>query len=125
MYSDNDAVGYELAGHSVLFLGDHKIVLNRAPVGDNQWHLYNIVTDPGESNDLSSIHPALLQRMLALYHQYEKDNGVMPTPFGFQSSRQVVFNGLQERFGTQILIAIFTLLILLPFYVVYRVNGDR
>lgn len=125
VYFDNDAVGYELTGHSALFLRGHKIVLNRGPVGDNQWHLYNIVTDPGESTDLSSVEPALLQRMLALYHQYEKDNGVMPTPSGFQSSRQAVFNGLQDRFGAQILIAIFTLLILLPFYVVYRVNGDR
>ena len=122
VYSDEDAVGYELAGHSVLFLGDHKLMLNRGPVGDNKWHLFNIVTDPGEVFDLSSAEPVLLQRMLNLYHQYEQDNGIQPIPAGFYGPQQVVLNGLRDQFGPQILIFVFTLLILLPFYIVYRVN---
>lgn len=122
IYTDDDAVGYELAGHSVLFLGDYKIVLNRGSLGDNQWHLFNIVTDPGESRDLSSLEPVLLQRMLGLYHQYEQDNDVQPTPAGFDGPRQVALNGLHDKFRTQILVVIFTLLILLPFYVIYRMN---
>ena len=122
VYGAEEAVGYELAGHAALFLGDYKLVLNRGPVGDNQWHLFNIVSDPGESTDLSGAEPARLQRMLALYHQYEQDNAVAPTPAGFSSTRQVLYNGLRDRFGMQILIFMLALLIILPFYALYRAN---
>ncbi|MEM7018715.1 MAG: arylsulfatase, partial [Pseudomonadota bacterium] len=122
VYGAEDSVGYELAGHAALFFGDYKLVFNRGPVGDNQWRLFNIVTDPGESTDLSKVEPDLLQRMLALYRQYEQDNDVAPIPAGFSSTRQLLYNGLRDRFGTQILIFILTVLIILPFYAVYRIN---
>ena len=123
VYTDSDAVGYEIAGNAALFHGDYKIVINRSPEGDGQWHLYNIVTDPGETVDLSSLEPALLQRMLGMYQQYTLDNAVLPIPAGFDHNRQMVFNGLQDRFGGQILLVILSLLILVPFYVAYRLNN--
>ena len=98
-------------------------MINRGPVGDDQWHLYNIVTDPGETLDLSSLEPALLQRMLGMYQQYTLDNAVLPIPAGFDHNRQIVFNGLRDRFGTQILLVILSLLVLVPFYVAYRLNN--
>jgi len=45
--SDNEPIGYELAGNKALFKGDLKLVLNNAPIGDGQWHLYDLRTDPG------------------------------------------------------------------------------
>jgi arylsulfatase A-like enzyme len=120
--SDADAVGYELAGHAALFLGDYKLVLNKPPVGDNQWHLYNIVSDPGETIDLRRDEPARLQRMLNLYHKYEQENDIQIMPAGFIGARQVAINGLRDRFGPQIIIGIITLLILTAFYAIYRRN---
>ena len=64
VYAVTDSVGYELAGNAALFQGDYKIVINRSPLGDGEWHLFNIKTDPGETNDLSAEEPARLQRML-------------------------------------------------------------
>jgi arylsulfatase A-like enzyme len=48
IYSEDETICYELAGNAALFKEDYKIVKNRGPIGDNQWHLFNIVTDPGE-----------------------------------------------------------------------------
>jgi arylsulfatase A-like enzyme len=125
VYSAQDAIGYELAGNAALFQGDYKIVINRGPVGDNQWHLYNIVTDPGETNDLSGAEAARLQRMLTLYQEYSIDNGVLPVPAGYSSSLQVVLNGLHDRFGRQILILVLSIVVLLPFYIVYRMQNKE
>ena len=80
VYGPEDTVGYELAGHAALFQGDYKIVRNRGPVGDGQWHLFNIVDDPGEANDLAAAEPGRLQRMLSAYERYTRENKVLPVP---------------------------------------------
>ncbi len=58
VYQENESVGYELSGHGAVFMGDFKIVKNRGPKGDNEWHLFNIRTDPGETTDLKEQMPA-------------------------------------------------------------------
>lgn len=123
VYSAQDAIGYELAGNAALFQGDYKIVINRGPVGDNQWHLYNIVSDPGETNDLRGVEAARLQRMLTLYQQYIVDNGVLPVPAGYNDRQQVALNGLHDRFGRQILLLVLSIVVLLPFYIAYRIKN--
>ncbi len=125
VYSDQEYVGYELGGNAALFQGDYKIVLNRGPVGDNQWHLYNIVTDPGETKDLSALMPERLQSMLALYQKYERDNGVLPVAANYAQVQQVALNGLRDRFGKHILLALLTLLTLLPFLVIDRYQKQK
>jgi len=125
VYSEQDAIGYELAGNAALFQGDYKIVLNRGPVGDNQWYLYNIVTDPGETKDLSAAMPQRLQRMLGLYQQYVVENAVLPVPAGYNDRLQIVFNGLHGRYGRNILLVVFSLVVLLPFYIVYRARNKE
>jgi len=115
IYGEDDPVGYELGGNSALFMGDFKIVLNRGPVGDGQWYLYNIVEDPGETRDLSKSEPKRFQAMLNAYDRYTKENGVLPVPKGFNAQQQVALNGLRERAGPAILIGMLLLLILLPF----------
>ena len=120
VYFDNESIGYELAGNTALFQGDYKIVLNRPRVGDNVWHLYNIVSDPGETEDLREEMPARFERMLQLYQEYAADNGVLPVAETYNEEFQGVFNGVRERFGHQILLALLSFLILLPFYIVYR-----
>ena len=120
VYAEDQAVGYELAGNAALFQGDYKIVFNRGPVGDNLWHLYDIVRDPGETVDLSARMPARLQRMLALYQEYVTENGVAPVPVGYSQGQQVALNGLRDRLGRPILLVLLMLLVLLPIYLVGR-----
>jgi len=120
VYSESDTIGYELAGNAALFQGDYKIVRNRGPVGDGRWHLYNIVVDPGEANDLSESMPQRLQSMLAEYEAYASHNGVRALPDGYNEELQGVLNGVKDRFGPQLLLAVLTLLILIGFHIAYR-----
>ena len=85
---------------------------------------FNIKNDPGETNNLSSVEPKRLQRMLNLYHQYEIDNQVLPITANFDLKRQVIINGVHARFGPQILNFIILMFVLIPFYVVYRTRKN-
>ncbi len=120
IYELDEPIGYELGGNSALFQGDYKIVLNRGPVGDGQWYLYNIVDDPGETRDLSKSEPKRFQEMLNAYVRYTKENGVLPVPKGFNAQQQVALNGLREQAGPAILIGILLLLFVSPFVLYAR-----
>ena len=116
---DDDAVGYELNGHRALFLGDHKIVYNRPPIGDGIWHLYNIAIDPGETEDLKEQQPQRFARMQSLYEQFVVEHGVLPVAEDFDP-QQVMFAGLvRDRFGGY-LIALFCVVIALLAFGLYR-----
>jgi len=122
VYGPDDTVGYELAGHAALFQGDYKIVFIHSPLSDGQWHLYNIVRDPGETENLANAEPARLQRMLAAYERYTQDNAVLPVPPNYDYMKQIVINTLHGQLRTVVLVGLLTMLVLLPFLVAYRLN---
>ena len=86
--------GYELSGNKALFKGDFKLLSNLAPVGDGQWRLYNIVKDPGETQDLQLELPDLFLSMQADYAKWAKANGVLEMPAGYDPIQQVIINSL-------------------------------
>jgi arylsulfatase A-like enzyme len=88
VHPEDQAVGYELSGSAALFKGDYKLVKSLKPVGNEQWHLYNIVTDPGETIDLQAQMPERFQRMQADYAEYVRVNGVLPMPVGYDYMQQ-------------------------------------
>jgi arylsulfatase A-like enzyme len=88
----NDGVGFELGGNATYFLGDYKLVLNRGPVGDNEWHLYNIVQDPTERKDLKNLEPELFTDLKTRYEAYAKEHGVLEVPPGYDQRMQVARN---------------------------------
>jgi len=124
VYSADDAVGYELTGHAALFQGDYKLVVNQPPLGDGQWRLFNIVEDPGETVDLAGSQAAIFQRMLSRYQRYEHENGVLPLPSGYTQMKQLVSNTLQTQYRDGVLVFLLALLVLLPFYVAYRMKKE-
>jgi len=92
IHPDTETIGYELGGNAALFQGDYKIVLDRGPVADGQWHLYNIVNDPGESRDLREEMPERFSTMMAAYEAYVKDNNVLPVSKGYTQHKQARIN---------------------------------
>lgn len=118
IYGDDDAIGYELNGHKALFLGDHKIVYNRAPIGDSEWHLYNIVKDPGETADLRDEQPERFARMQNLYDEFAKTHGVLPVPADFNPQQAMLTRMLQGRIGNYLIAVVLGLLVLIGLTVV-------
>jgi arylsulfatase A-like enzyme len=89
-----EPVGYELSGNMAIFRGDLKLTKNMAPIGDGQWHLFNVVTDPGETVDLQKQLPDVFLSMRADYDHYAQANGVLPMPEGYEPRQQVLINAL-------------------------------
>jgi arylsulfatase/uncharacterized sulfatase len=123
VYSASDTIGYELGGNSALFQGDYKIVLNIPPVGDNEWHLYNIVTDPGETEDLKERIPQRFQEMLKHYQAYARANNVLPVPANYNATFQGIANGVLDRFGLEVLLGLLAIVVLAPFLILYRARN--
>lgn len=96
VHAPDEAIGYELSGNQALFKGDLKLVKNMAPVGDGQWHLYDIVKDPGETTDLQHALPDAYGTLQADYARYAQANGVLPMPAGYEPVHQVLVNALRN-----------------------------
>ncbi len=89
VYGKEEGVGLEVANSSAYFLNGYKIVKNNIPLGDNNWHLYHIASDPGETNDIASKHPVLFQKMLSAYQDYAEAVGVIQMPEGYSAVGEV------------------------------------
>lgn len=88
----DDSIGYELSGNQAFFKGDFKLVQNLPPVGDGQWHLFNLRADPGETQDLQQQQSALFSALQSEQAAWARSHGVLPMPAGYSPTRQVVIN---------------------------------
>lgn len=98
VYRDDEPVGYELSGNAALFKGGFKLVRNGPPVGDGQWRLFDLRSDPGEARDLSAAQSQRAAAMRADYEAWARAHGVLPMPEGFDPQRQVARNTLRHYF---------------------------
>lgn len=73
VHPDDEPIGTELFGSRSLRKGDWKLT----DVGDGQWRLFNIASDPGETQDLSGSHPEKLRELTADWLSYATENGVI------------------------------------------------
>jgi len=67
-------------------------VRNIPPVGDNQWRLFDIRKDPGETTDLQAQLADQFRSMQDDYAAYAASHGVLPMPDGYDPVRQVLIN---------------------------------
>jgi arylsulfatase A-like enzyme len=74
-----DAVfGWELSGYRAIRQGDWRLVWDQgAPQEQRRWQLFNLAADPFELKDVATSSPNQLQQMLALWEQYDEENGVV------------------------------------------------
>ncbi len=96
--NDEEGVGFELGGNAAYFQGSFKLLLNRGPVGDDEWHLYNIDEDPTEQNDLKETLPARFATMQEAYQRYAREHGVLSVPEGYDQRMQVGRNAAAAQF---------------------------
>ncbi|MBC7505031.1 MAG: arylsulfatase [Sandarakinorhabdus sp.] len=92
----NEPLGYELAGNAVLWKGDLKLVKNLPPYGDGQWHLFDIVRDPGETIDLATARAGDFQAMQVDYAAYAKGEQVLDMPTGYSAPQQIIDNAMYD-----------------------------
>ena len=77
VYSEKDYVGGELGNGMWMRQGKYKAVSVAPPYGNGEWQLYNVVDDPGETNNLANDLPEKLKELQAAWERYAKDTGVI------------------------------------------------
>ncbi len=77
IYGKDEFVGGEMLNGKWMRQGDMKAVSIPEPIGSGEWRLYNVVTDPGEANDLSKAMPDKLETLKVAWEQYAADVGVI------------------------------------------------
>jgi arylsulfatase len=80
IYSADEYVGGEMFTGRWLRKGDYKAILVPKPYGNGQWQLFNVVTDPGETNDLAKENSKLLKELKQAWNQYADETGVIFPP---------------------------------------------
>lgn len=128
VYGKNEAVGFEVSGTGAIYRGEWKITRIPPPLGDGLWHLYNVVKDPGEANDLASKRPVLFQQLLGEYRRYAKRVGVVETPIHESAKKQLGINQMlhtARRFWAVPLGLLLLLLLLLGLLARYAIPALR
>lgn len=70
-------LGFELFGKRSIRQGYWNLVEMFVPQGTGEWQLYDTRTDLAEQNDLAKSRPEKLKELVALWKQYEEENGVV------------------------------------------------
>lgn len=74
---NDDEFGWEHFGHRAYRSGDWKLIFTPEPMGGTgEYALYNLATDPGETNDIIADHPDIAEELSTKWDQYAQDNGV-------------------------------------------------
>lgn len=78
----DDEFAWEHFGHRAYRSGDWKLIFTPEPMGGTgEYALYNLATDPGETNDVIEDHPDIAKELEAKWSQYAEDNGVVVVDF--------------------------------------------
>lgn len=76
------AYGAWTGGNASFRRGRWKLVNTERPYSEARLKLYDVVTDPGETTDLSAARPATYKKMLHAWRQFVKDNDIRLAPSG-------------------------------------------
>ncbi len=57
--------------------GDYKLLWLIELFGPDNWQLYNLANDPGETADLSEKMPELRNEMIETWNHYSRESGVI------------------------------------------------
>lgn len=71
------AFGSELYGRASLRKGNWKISFFDRPLGSEEWELFDLKSDPGETNDLARKRPDKLEELVKEFMKYRQDVGVV------------------------------------------------
>ena len=76
-HEDAMVLGGEMLNGKWMRKGNYKAVLIAKPYGPNEWKLYDVVNDPGETKDLSNQQSELLEELRNAWDVYSTEVGVV------------------------------------------------
>lgn len=75
VYADDEFVGGEMLNGKWMRQGRYKAVTVSPPYGSGVWSLYDVMNDPGETQDLAAKQPAKLKQLQNAWDRYAEEVG--------------------------------------------------
>jgi arylsulfatase len=76
-YGPDEYIGGEMLNGKWMRNGNYKAELVTKPYGPDVWKLYDLSIDPGETTDISSEHPEILDELKSAWDKYADEVGVI------------------------------------------------
>jgi arylsulfatase len=73
----SDWLGWELFGNRAIRQDKWKLLWLCEPHGPGRWQLFDLATDPGETNDLASAQPKVRDQLVQHWDRYAQENKVI------------------------------------------------
>ena len=77
IHTHEEVFGWELFKRRAVIKGDWKLLWLDAPFGKDQWQLFNLRVDPGETQDLAEKESRKLAEMIDAWNTYAAENNVI------------------------------------------------
>ena len=77
IHAHEEVFGWELFKRRAVIKGDWKLLWLDAPFGKDQWQLFNLRVDPGETQDLAETESRKLAEMIDAWNTYAAENNVI------------------------------------------------
>lgn len=84
-------VGWELFAQQAIRKGEWKALFIPAPMGPNQWQLFNLKEDRGETTDLAVSEPQRLKEMVEYWAEYVAETGLVECLDTFNDGLKAVY----------------------------------
>ena len=75
--SDDDVIAMQMFGAKMARAGDWKAVNVPEPIGIGDWELFNVASDPGETENLAAEYPSRLEQLVSAWNRYAAENNVI------------------------------------------------
>ena len=76
-YSEDEYIGGEMGTGKWMRKGNYKAQMVPNPYGTNEWKLFDLVLDPGETTDISFDNPETLEELKTAWVKYSEEVGVV------------------------------------------------
>ena len=77
IHDDDDSMGWELFGRTAFRRGKWKITWTEKPFGSSEFELFDIESDPGESQNVRETYPDVYGQMVDGFEAYARSNGIV------------------------------------------------
>lgn len=78
-YGESEFVAGEMANGKWVRRGNYKAQFMTAPYGNNQWELFDLSADPGETTNIASKQPEILSTLKKAWISYSQEVGIIPS----------------------------------------------
>ncbi|KAJ4155010.1 hypothetical protein LMH87_000276 [Akanthomyces muscarius] len=99
IHDDTYVTGFEIAGSGALRQGHWKLVFVPAPRGPQEWELFHMKYDPGETRNLRYAEPAKFAELMRLWEEYKAEVGSVGVAGEFPEAVQGQRASLNDEFA--------------------------